>query len=282
MENEGVSFGFQWHDSLMPVGDNFTALDKAIYECAAVGCESIWITVNDDFLPLIKDRVPDYIHDPIYYYRKYDTYPKEGRKPIPIFLVPQMTKHRYIRDSYGWGIINAALYAMKVFGRISKYTEPNIFYAAFPFGLYNPKELIKYRRDISVHKQVLFTQNTSSILQGKKLGFTFNKDDVKKITHHVFKAGTMQYKKIGEYTPNNKDWLRRLPREEQYSGRRFTLNEVFDPVDFSTYRKLPVDWFYEIKDWETYVDFFKSPNYLKRPDVLIPAGQLPRFGDVDD
>ena len=38
----------------------------------------------------------------------------------------------------------------------------------------------------------------------------------------------------------------------------------------------------EIKDWETYIDFFKSPNYLKRPDVLIPAGQLPRFGDGDD
>jgi len=31
-------FNFQWHDSLMPVGRNYTALENAVQECAMAGC----------------------------------------------------------------------------------------------------------------------------------------------------------------------------------------------------------------------------------------------------
>jgi len=124
MEVKPSTFGFEWHDSLMPVGENYTALENAIFECACAGCESIWITVNDDWAPLIKKRIGDYVYDPIWYYRQYDVNPKDSRKVIPIFFVPHLPKYRSRRDSLGWGIINSSLYAQSVTKRLSDFTTP--------------------------------------------------------------------------------------------------------------------------------------------------------------
>ena len=282
MEVESSAFGFQWHDSLMPIGANYTALEKAIFECACAGCESIWITVNDSWAPLIKERIGDYIFDPVWYYRKYDVNPRDGRKLIPIFVVPHMTKYRGRRDSLGWGILNSAIFAKSTFGHLSDYATPNMFYAAFIFGAYNPRELVSERSVISSTNKFFLTHKGKSIKDGARLGFTFSWEEVKKINAYISSEGTGEWKAIGKFVKGDRSaWSERLPVEERYSARNFTLDEVFTTLEFENAHSLEVSWFYDISSWEGYKKFMGSENFLKRPAVLTGA-KLPPIGVDDD
>jgi len=282
MEAKPSAFGFQWHDSLMPVDLNYTALERAIFECACAGCESIWITVNDKWAPLIKDRIGDYVYDPVWYYRQYDVNPSDNRKIIPIFFVPHQPKYRNRRDSLGWGAINAAIYAKKVAGGLSKFTTPNRFYAAFPFGAYEPRALIKSRTVISSEKPFYLSYNKETIKNNLRLGFTFDWEDVKNINKFLLKEGTGKFETIGTFVKGDPAaWSRKLPTEDQYSARFFSLEKVFQPLKTSNANFLEIEWFYDISTWEKYRKFMGSEHILKRPKPMV-AGSLPLIGTDND
>ena len=81
-------FGFQWDNVLMPIAENYTALERSVMECAYAGCETIWIVCNQDVQPLIRHRLGEMVQDPVWYGRTLSPYPEEQRKPIPIYYVP--------------------------------------------------------------------------------------------------------------------------------------------------------------------------------------------------
>jgi hypothetical protein len=285
LETSPSAFGFEWHDSLMPVAANYTALERATFECACAGCESIWITVNDDWAPLIKHRVGEYIFDPIFYYRQYDVNPSDSRKIIPIFFVPHLTKYRDKKDSLGWGIINAALYAQKVSKSISSLLTPDMFYAAFPYGVYEPRELLKYRLDISSKRRFFLSHQKKTVKDGARLGFTFNTIDISSIINHVDREGTGVYKQIGEFVKGDiAAWSKRLPAEEQHSARHFPLEKVFEPLSHKTDNDKTADisWFYDISSWKNYRQFMSSDKILKRPKPLDQSGTLHPIGADND
>ena len=282
LEAKPSAFGFEWHDSLMPIGANYTALERAIFECACAGCESIWITVDDNWAPLIKKRCGEYIHDPVWYYRKYDVNPSDNQKLIPIFFVPHHPKYRGRRDSLGWGIINSAIYSVRATKSLSSFLTPNKFYAAFPFGIYNPRALIKQRGLISSKKPFYLSHKGKTIKDDRRLGFTFSWDDVKKINVHIHSEGTGVWKTIGEFVKGDQQaWTQRLPAEEQYSARRFTLDKVFEPLNFTGANSLELTWFYNIESWEIYRELMGSEHILKRPAVLTSAPMPPIGVDND-
>jgi hypothetical protein len=282
MEVKPSTFGFQWHDSLMPIGPNYTALERAIFECACAGCESIWITVNDDWAPLIKHRIGDYVQDPVWYYREYDVFGSDSRKVIPIFCVPHVPKYRSRRDSLGWGIINAALYALRVTKNISEFLYPNRFYAAFPFGVYDPRALIKERNIISSSKQFYVTHKGRTVKDNKRLGFTFTREDIKKINANISSKNTGTWEAIGDFVKDDPSaWSKRRPLDEQYIARKFTLDKVFEPMGISDAEKLELPWYYDISTWEGYKKYMGSTEQLKRPKPLT-AGKLPAIGVDDD
>jgi hypothetical protein len=266
----------------MPIGKNYTALDRAVFECACAGCESIWITINDDIMPLIKHRLGDYVYDPVWYFRKYDVNPKDNQKLIPIFLVPHFPKYRHRRDSPGWGIINSAIYATAATKRLSNFLTPNKFYAAFPFGIYNPRALVKHRVAISSEKNFFLTHEGKTIKDNKKLGFTFSYDDVKKINSYINKHGTGQWKAVGEFVKGDSAaWSEKLPPEERFSARKFSLAEVFGPIEKNNYEQEELNWFFDISTWEDYRNFMASEYILERPTPL-KAKKLPQIGAGDD
>ena len=269
----------------MPIAENYTALERAVFECACAGCESIWITVNDDWMPLIKKRIGEYVFDPIFYYRQYETYPSESRKIIPVFFVPHLTKYRDKKDSLGWGIINSALYAQKVTRGVSHLLMPDMFYAAFPFGVYNPRVILKHRGIISSKKRFALTYKEKSITAGNRLGFTFNAADISAIKNYVDEEGTGVWKQMGKFVKGDMNaWSKRLPTEEQYSARHFPLEKVFKPLArFSEdVNSLQLSWYYDINSWENYRKFMGSGHILERPKPLEQAGVLHPAGVDDD
>ena len=75
-----------WPDCLQPLTDGLLAIERSVYECAYVGCKSIWVVCNDSVAPLIKKRMGDYIVDPIIYDSwNYKRIPDMSKQYIPIF-----------------------------------------------------------------------------------------------------------------------------------------------------------------------------------------------------
>ena len=196
-----------------------------------------------------------------------------------------MTKYRDKKDSLGWGIINAALYAQRVSRGLSSLLTPDMFYAAFPFGIYNPRELLKHRAAISSKRRFFLSHQNKTIKDGKRLGFTFNALDISAIVNHVDTKGTGVYKQIGKFVKGDMAaWSVRLPAEEQYSARNFSLEEVFKPLAAAAkhVEMLQLSWYYDISSWEKYRVYMSSGQVLQRPKPLGPDGSLHPIGVDND
>tara|TARA_B100001123_G_scaffold229685_1_gene258356 strand:- start:5567 stop:6370 length:804 start_codon:yes stop_codon:yes gene_type:complete len=253
----------------MPVGENITAIEAAIYECACAGCESIWITVDDNWMPLIKDRVGDFILDPVWSYRHHDPLPYESQKAIPIFLVPHYPRYLNRRDSLGWGIINSAIYAHKSTKRLSNFITPNLFYGTFVFGLHDPRSLIKIRTQLSSHTKSFIRHDGLTVKEDLSLPFTFDWEDVKAIDTNIRKTSTGKYKQIGEYVPSNESaWLERLPVSERYSAKNFKLSEVFRPLDTKDACFFDTEWYNSISTWDEYKAFLGRGFKFRKPKEM--------------
>ena len=62
--SQPLDFNFPWHDSLMPIGKDYLAVERAVLECAWAGCETIWVVCHREMQPIIKDRLGEWIFDP--------------------------------------------------------------------------------------------------------------------------------------------------------------------------------------------------------------------------
>ena len=148
-------FGFEWHDSLMPIEKNYTAIERAVYECAMAGCHTIWIIANNDMQPLIKNRIGEWIQDPVWYGRSYDRFPSESRKEIPFYYVPVHPKDRDRRDSLGWSILYGAYVSYTTSYTLSSWLVPHKYYCVFPYGVYDPNEIRDAMSDVFNHPMLL-------------------------------------------------------------------------------------------------------------------------------
>ena len=83
-----LDFNMPWHDCLMPIAQNYLAVERAVLECAYAGCETIWVVCHDDMQPLIRHRLGDYVQDPVWVLRHFSLEKRGYRKPIPIHYVP--------------------------------------------------------------------------------------------------------------------------------------------------------------------------------------------------
>ena len=120
-----LDFNMPWHDCLIPLSQNYLAVERAVVECAYAGCETIWIVCNDDVQPLIRHRLGDYIQDPVWLGRKLSSTPTAERKEIPIFYVPVHPNDRDKRDCLGWSVLYGALTAYYISKNMSKWMTPD-------------------------------------------------------------------------------------------------------------------------------------------------------------
>ena len=165
---------------------------------------------------------------------------------------------------------------------MSDYVVPNKFYASFPFGLYNSRELISHRSTISSSRRFFVTYNKKTIKSDYRLGFTFDWEDVRAINRYIHKEGTGAWRAIGEFVKGDaKAWSERLPTEEKYSARKFTLEKVFNPLNIDNAHHAEISWYYDVSTWKEYKKFMGSEQILKRP-ALFTKANLPPIGVDDD
>ena len=259
--------GLPWPDCMQPIGDNYIAIERAVLECAFAGCKTIWIVCNDDISPIVKNRVGEYVYDPVYHYRK-DPFPSESRRVIPIFYVPIHPKDINKRDCLSWSILHGAITAFKVGKTLSGWVAPYRYYVAFPQGIYDPALLRPHRDAIRKEDTLALSHNGQTAKDNCYLGFTFGKEEWLEM-RRVIRSGT------GAFTSNNmKDGLyprEKLPLEKRYSARHFMLDKVLEPVIIDNIVQL--DDYHTIDSWESYVEYMASNKILEYRASYLTRGK---------
>jgi len=271
-----LDFGFPWHDSLQPIGQNYLAVERSVLECAFAGCDTIWIIVNDDMQPLLKSRLGDYVQDPVYIFRKHDPGNiKENNRLVPIYYVPIHPKDRDKRDCLAWSVLHGANVSFKTSSSLSKWLNPHKYFVSFPYGVYDPSLLREYRKRISSDKDFFLQYEEKTVKDGEYLGFTFGENEYKRYRDHLRKTSTGAYKPVqqGEY-PSEK-----LPLEERYSARFFSLDKVFGIADTSGANIVRIDDYHNIDSWEGLRDYLGSDHRIYRHNTLLTGKTFNRIGE---
>lgn len=246
------SFNFPWPDYLQPLGEDFLAVERSVYECAYAGCDSIWIVCNDDVAPLVKRRIGDYVMSPRYFEEQSFVKRKDyHEKWIPIYYTPISQKDRDRRDSLGWSILHGSLTAFVVSSKMSRWVTPTKYYVSFPYGVYNAGIVRKNRDLIRGPDSFCFSYEGQTVKQNKYLGFTFFPED-----WVLFKRNIKS-----QCTGGNK----LLPAHERWSSRHFTLDKIFNLDIIETDKALELDEYYDLGSWESLQEFYKSGMRMPKP-----------------
>jgi len=262
----------------MPLNTGFTAIERAVTECAAAGCDSIWITVSREYLPLLRKVLGDFIYDPLFFFNMPKLqYAKNYYRRIPIFYCPMRIKDVGLKDSEAFGIINSALCARRFAAKLSSNMEPSTYYAAFYDGVYQPFISMTNRDAINRNKNFFYSFNGKSFKDGEPLAFTFDWEQLKACHEMVRNEGTKKYRALSEYKTDH-SWLELLPKDQRYSATKFPLDRVFSSVTLDGAKEFSLRWFHNINSWEGYRAYVAGHTTIRRPKKdLRPANELERL-----
>ena len=238
---------FPHHPSLNIIGKNYLAIERSLVECAYAGCKTIWVIVDDDWQPIIRKRLGEFMPDPVSLTKSsYTRFPSEHHKYIPIFYVPVHPKDRDKRDSFAWSMIHGCLMSFIASSKLSKWVQPNRYYISSPYGVYDPDQPL-LRASLRRQELVMIDYNGKNITTPEHLGFSLSPTFYKEVVRHVKK---------------NKSAVD--------SYRLITTRELFLPLLKNNVDFLKVKEYYNISEWRLYRDFLQSKLFreLKRPKIL--------------
>ena len=93
LANFDDTFKLPYDSFMLPVENDFTLIQKSVFECALAGCSTIWIVANDDLAPLVKKHIGEWVYDPVYFWDNYiNNHIVQRRTHIPIYYVPSCQK----------------------------------------------------------------------------------------------------------------------------------------------------------------------------------------------
>ncbi len=258
----GVVSDFQlpWHPCLMPISQNYLAIERAVAECAYAGCSTVWIVCNDDTTPLVRYRVGEKIQDPVYNYRHFEYNKNDFKRPIRIYYVPLAIRDLGKRDNLAWSAIYGALTAEKVSKSISKWLSPDRYYIAWPYGCYNPSVVRKYRKQIS-ESSFLLSYQGKTFKDNLYLGVTLNQKQIHQLVSQVKTTSTGLW-------VNTDNKTEKLSKEERFSYRKFDLKKVFEQVEIKSYKTCELEDYFSIDSWSAYRNMLSSDLGVKRPSWL--------------
>ena len=247
----------------MPIGPNYLAVERSVLECAYAGCNTIWIVCNDDVTPLIRYQVGEMIQDPVYNYRHFEHNKKEFKRPIRIYYVPLNIRDINKRDNLAWSAIHGAKTANKILRKISLHLAPDKFWISWPYGYTEPYCSREARKDI-INGHVMLSHNDQVVKNNLYLGLTL---DIQQIEQLIVESKT---RSSGMWVDPETRKERYSP-QDRFSYRKFTLQEVFERLDCSNYKKHDVKNYYNLDNWSDYCAFLANNSFIKKPKLLNAA-----------
>ena len=247
---EALDFKMPWHDVMMPLAPNYTLIERAILECAWAGCETIWVVCYPDVMPLLKNKIGNFVYEPVKSFYM-ATLPEHGKRMtyerIPIFYVSVMTKHIGRRDSLAFSVLQGAYHAYYIGWVLSRWTLPNMYYVAFPYGVYHPRQLKPHRQTISDHDNnyLLATPEGKTVIDGEYTGFTFSRSQFKEFRNRV------KTKAAGP------------------DPRKYTIDDVFTGDILKEFKTIDLRSYHNVGSWNGYKNFLSSDESKYYTDSTI-------------
>tara|TARA_B100000287_G_scaffold13730_1_gene13879 strand:+ start:10109 stop:10963 length:855 start_codon:yes stop_codon:yes gene_type:complete len=255
-----TDFNMPWHESLMPIAPNYLAIERSVLECAYAGCNTIWIVCNDDVTPLIRYQVGEVIQDPVYNYRHFEHNKKDFKRPIRIYYTPLNIRDINKRDNLAWSALHGAKIADKILRNISSHLKPDKFWISWPYGYCDPRSLREARKEIDKgHLMLSYKGQTAK--HNLHLGMTLDKEQIDQLILESKTRSTGMW-----VDPETRK--QRYSLKERFSYKNFTLQEVFETLQCSSYRKLEIEEYYNLDNWSDYCHFLSLKPSIKKPKIL--------------
>ena len=247
-----LNFSFPWADCLQPIAQNYLAIERAAFECACAGCDTIWISCPYGIQPLVRYRLGDYVVDPLSQ-EKIGQW-REPIKKIPIYYIPINPRDYDKRDSLVWSIIHGIFAASKISNKFSKYLIPEKFYVSFPYGVFPTASLLRQRKNIKKYSRFFISYDELSIQSkgNEYLSFTLNYSEFKQIKNKFLEKATGLYDSNStefKIVNNNKIPIQRLSINDRHSGRFLTLSDIFNDLNMTDSFEYKLPWYYNIDSW---------------------------------
>lgn len=274
---KNLDFEMPYEDFFLPIGANYTLLERAIYECACAGCKTIWIVSSKEVQPLLRHRIGDWVQDPVWmdkggdknYYKN-----KDKVKEIPIFYVPIHPKDRH-KKNLGWSALYGIHRANTISKDLSRWTRPGMYYVAFPYGVYNPEILKDYRERLSSEELFYLKYDNKTIRDGEYLGFSITNEEYEKYREsfldkktEIWKPTTKKFSLLTIKNTAGKIEKNRIPSDIY---EEMGLDSVFSCGTMRDESAADLPWYYNISSWKTYVEFMSSEHIknIFRPKELV-------------
>lgn len=268
---------FPWDELLLPVENEVSAIQKAVIDAAAIGCDTVWIVCPIHLQPLVRLHMGEYVRD---FYARTDLSKKEARialarhavaerpvthrKIIPIYYVAYPASENTRAKSLAWVALYGARVVRKISKKFSARVVPKKYWISFPFAMYQSRDLFILRnaaRDAS--RNVFLAYDAETVKDGKYLGFTLRYGDVgfliEKATHTILE----RYK---EHRRQSNAGLKES--YEVFAGRDknlLSLEEVFYPLTIDPTSDIVIElgWYYQVDNWREYVRYLGQTKHEK-------------------
>lgn len=239
-----LDYNMPWHDSLIPIHQDYHAVERAVHSAAMAGCQTIWVVLHRDSQPFIKKKITSWVYDPTHVWDQSNVF--FNKKEIPVYYVAINPKDRNRKDSQAWTVLHGARIASYISLKISRWVLPKRFLVISPYGVTDEESLRDARQALRQTDNVLFTHKGKSFIDNEHIPFTFDGD---------------AYKKCKEYFRLN------------YSGNDVnkTFKDIFSPMDISNHKRIELGWHYNISNWAGYSQFIGSEHnkLCTRPKYLV-------------
>jgi hypothetical protein len=254
-----LDFNMPWHDSMIPISKDYLAVERAVFQCALAGCETIWVVGHMGTQPIVRKRVGDVILDPCYLIMTPTAYKKV--KEISIYYVPIHPKDRIKRDCLGWSVLYGADSAYRISNFISKWIAPEKFFCSFPYGIMPDESIRENRALLSSKKNVIYSHNGQTVKDNLHIPFTFGAED-------FFRCRDIVKHKQAE------EWAEK-------SARYYDLAAVFKGLDRTDATVIDLPWYHEISSWESYKKYIASEqsSLYDKPKTLFKGNHRKRIGE---
>lgn len=244
-----LGFKMPWHDCMMPVANDFLAVERAVWECVLARCNTIWIVCHASMQPLLRKRIGDFVYHPknILYVKETEITTRSN-----IFYVSINPIDRDKRDTLGWSVLHGANTAYRVCKFISKWVVPEKFYCAFPYGVTCDEAIIGKPHIIKKWgRTTLFSHNGKTVQDNEYCSFTFDANSYKKCRNFVKGYALSQWDGTTSYA-------------RQTMSLDLTLGQIFKNLDTTAVDVIEYPWFYSIDTWENYCKFLGSGHILEK------------------
>ncbi len=224
-----------WHHVLMPYDRNKTLIQHAVYNCAMVGCDSVWIVCDDSHQPLVRSIVGEKIEDPVYKHRAHARHASDHKRWIPVFYCSTTTRDQQRRDNISWSAIYGSLLANKTLGGLSKHTAPDRFFVFWPYCKLDSAVLRSVRRQVE-KDSIIFTEKGLSVLSDDFLPIVCGIDTIYQLKQHCYdlQVSMSNYKEFNS----------------------LQLSTVFSKLINFDYCELEFNY-KKVSNWKEYCNFFK-------------------------